>query len=340
VGYLFWIRKQTVNICRICDSIADHPHYQPQERMFGWGDTFDYFKCQDCGCLQIVSIPVDLARFYPTNYYSLSNEPLVRPSLPKRLLNRQKMRYRLTGKGAMWERLTWRLGGLPYGATEALLYLKHIPGIRYNTRFLDVGCGEHSEWLGTLSRCGFTCLNGADPYLSNAGKRNGIHYQQAPLDQVPGEFDVISFHHSLEHIPDQRATLQNAHRLLARGGTCIIRIPLVDSLVWERYGVHWVELDAPRHLYLHTQASLAQLAIKTGFDVVRTQHDSTEFEFAGSEQYLAGIPLTAPNSFWINPLDNIFTEEQMNQFRELAGQVNLEGRGGRAAFYLRKHANS
>jgi hypothetical protein len=83
-----------------------------------------------------------------------------------------------------------------------------------------------------------------------------------------------------------------------------------------------------------------KLAIETGFDVVHTLHDSTEFEFAGSEQYLAGISLTAPNSFWVNPHDNIFTVEEMDQFRELAGQANLEQRGGRAAFYLRKCTNT
>jgi SAM-dependent methyltransferase len=325
-----------MNICRICDSQADHSHYQPQERMFGWGDTFDYFKCQDCGCLQIASVPADLARYYPSQYYSLNNKPRARPGLPMRLLYRKRILYRLTGKDSIWERLTWRLSGLPYGATETLPYLKHISGIRHDTPFLDVGCGENSEWLGTLSRCGFTSLVGADPYLSNAGKREGINYQKATLDQVQGQFDVITFHHSLEHIPDQRATMKIVHRLLAHGGTCLIRIPLVDSLVWERYGLNWVELDAPRHLYLHSQVSVARLAVESGLEVVHTLYDSTEFEFAGSEQYLLGLPLTAPNSFWINPLDNIFTEEQMNGFRDMACQANLQGRGGRAAFFLRK----
>lgn len=307
--------------------------------MFGWGDTFDYFKCQDCGCLQIASIPDDLSRFYPQNYYSLSCKAVARPGLLKRLLNRKRLNYRLTGKGAVWEQLTWRLGGLPYGALEALQYLKHMPNIRHNSRFLDVGCGEDSEWLGTLSRCGFTSLAGADPYLSNAGLRYGIHYLRTSLDDLQGEFDVISFHHSLEHIPNQRATLGIAYRLLSREGICIIRIPLVDSTVWERYGVHWVELDAPRHLYLHTQASLRRLAVEAGFEVFHTVHDSTEFEFAGSEQYLAGIALTAPNSFWISRQNCTFTKAQMDHFRDLATQANAEGRGGRAAFYLRKQVD-
>jgi hypothetical protein len=40
---------------------------------------------------------------------------------------------------------------------------------------------------------------------------------------------------------------------------------------------------------LHTQASLARLATKTGFDVVHAPHDSIAFEFSGREPYLAGI---------------------------------------------------
>lgn len=328
-----------MNVCRVCGSEANHPLYQPQERMFGWGDVFDYFKCHDCGCLQIASIPSDLSRFYPSSYYSLRQKTIAHTSLPERFLNRKRILFRLSGEGEIWERLTWRLGQLPYDASETLFYLNHISGIRSNTRFLDVGCGEQSEWLSTLWRCGFSSLTGADPYLSLPGRRDGVHYHKSSLEEVHGEFDVISFHHSLEHIPDQHATLANVCRLLADDGTCLIRIPLVDSLVWERYGLRWVELDAPRHLYLHTQASLAKLAAETGFAVVHTLHDSTAFEFAGSEQYLAGIPLTAPNSIWMGSKDSVFSDDQMNHFRRLAAQVNLEKRGGRAAFYL-KHTKS
>lgn len=73
-----------------------------------------------------------------------------------------------------------------------------------------------------------------------------------------------------------------------------------------------------------------------GFSVDHILFDSTEFEFAGSAQYRAGISLTAPNSFWGNPNQDIFTEAQMQSFRAMANTANLSGKGGRAAFYLRK----
>lgn len=324
-----------INTCRICGSVADHIQYQPQERMFGWGDTFNYFKCQDCGCLQIDAPPNDLPRYYPSNYYSLSNQPTTLPGLFKRWVNRKRLYLRLTGTGEIWERLTWRFSQIPQAIVAVLPYLKPISHIRHNSRLLDIGCGEHSDWLGALGQCGFTNLTGVDPFMKNPGNRHGVHYIREPLENMLGEYDLITLHHSLEHIPDQHGTLRQVRRLLAPGGTCLIRIPLVDSLVWERYGIDWVELDAPRHLYLHNKSSLAQLADSHGFELVYTLHDSTEFEFAGSELYRAGIALTAPESFWVNPGNSCFNQDQMKDFSNQASAANQSGTAGRAAFYLK-----
>jgi len=35
------------------------------------------------------------------------------------------------------------------------------------------------------------------------------------------------------------------------GGWCVIRIPTVSSFAWEHYREQWVQLDAPRHFFLH-----------------------------------------------------------------------------------------
>ncbi len=73
--------------------------------------------------------------------------------------------------------------------------------------------------------------------------------------QVVREFDLILFDHSLEHIADQIGTLKIVRRLLTRDGVCIVRIPIAASDVWKEYDVDWVELDAPRHYFIHTPAS-------------------------------------------------------------------------------------
>lgn len=38
--------------------------------MFGFRDEFDYLECDECGCLQLITIPPDLIKYYPPNYYS------------------------------------------------------------------------------------------------------------------------------------------------------------------------------------------------------------------------------------------------------------------------------
>lgn len=324
--------------CHICGSRADHLKHQPRERMFGWDTAFNYFQCKNCGCLQIEQIPEDLARYYPDDYYSLDTPPSKRPGWLQREINWLRLRYRLLGRGAWIETLTWRSGPLARTIQCQIDYLKHCPQLHRQSRILDAGCGEHSSWLAALAQCGFRDLTGADPFLKQATVREGVRYLNMTLDALRGSFDLISLHHSLEHMPDQHAILQALHELLAPGGVCLIRIPLADSAVWEHYGLDWVELDAPRHLYLHTRASLAHLAHAHGFEIASTMCDSTAFEFAGSEQYRMGIPLMASESFWAHPEAGLFSAEQLRSFQDRAQAANAAHHCGRAAFFLHRAA--
>jgi hypothetical protein len=101
------------------------------------------------------------------------------------------------------------------------------------------------------------------------------------------------------------------------------------------YGPDWVELDAPRHLYLHSHRSITQLAESQDLSSVYVACDSSEFEFYGSELYRRDIPLTSVNSYWRDPDNSDFTFREMARFRQLAEQANREGRGGRACFVFK-----
>ena len=59
--------------------------------------------------------------------------------------------------------------------------------------------------------------------------------------------------------PDQR-TFSAAHDLLNKDGVLLVRVPLSSSWAWEHYRENWVQLDAPRHLYLHSVKSMEVLA--------------------------------------------------------------------------------
>ena len=117
----------------------------------------------------------------------------------------------------------------------------------------------------------------------------------------------------------------------------VVRIPVVSSYAWEKYGVAWVQLDAPRHFFLHSRKSMAQLAGAAGLRVERVVDDSSEFQFLGSELYVRDIPLTSESGArTLGASGSMFSPEEVQQFRRRAEELNAKGRGDQAAFYLRK----
>lgn len=144
------------------------------------------------------------------------------------------------------------------------------------------------------------------------------------------------FHHSFEHIPDPSETLLTVTELLNNHGYCIIRIPIVCSYAWKRYGVNWVQIDAPRHFFLHSLKSLNILANNCGLQMSNVVYDSTAFQFWGSEQYIKDIPLRDINSYSENPSTSLFTELEISAFTKAAMRLNASRQGDQAIFYLRK----
>jgi SAM-dependent methyltransferase len=136
------------------------------------------------------------------------------------------------------------------------------------------------------------------------------------------------FHHSLEHMPDQEKVLRQAAKLLRPGGVCLVRIPVFPSFAWDRYRENWVQLDAPRHLFVHSRKSLGIIAKQAGLEIERVDFDSTEFQFTGSELYSRGLALSE--------LERAFSRRECRAFRRQARQLNRDERGDQAVFFLRK----
>src|SRR5256885_2327700 len=86
--------------------------------------------------------------------------------------------------------------------------------------------------------------------------------QPAPVaaSELDGSWNMVMFNHSFEHLPEPVQVLRRVARLLSPDGVCVIRIPVAGSYAWRRYREDWVQLDAPRHLFLHTTASLGKAA--------------------------------------------------------------------------------
>jgi SAM-dependent methyltransferase len=322
--------------CRICNVENTHPTFVVREMMFGTREEFEYFLCNECGCLQIADIPSDLSKFYPSTYYSFNSQtaiPRKERVLPE-LLERLRVGNALFGRGFKLAKLASYLVDFPLQLKLIGPWLLKCNIQSFNAHFLDVGCGSSSWWLNDLKTLGFHNLLGADPYIDSDIKSGGISILKTEIQNLSDKFDLVTLHHSFEHIPNQAETLRAIRSILKLGGFCLIRIPLVSSIVWEKYGTDWVELDAPRHLYLHSLKSMKLLAKEQGLELVDFFCDSTEFEFWGSEQYRRDIPLMAEDSFGINPSKSNFTYREMAEFKKNAEEANNVSQGGRACFFL------
>lgn len=315
--------------CRICAAEGEFSEYVVKEMLVGFRDEHRYFECSACGCLQITTEPADLDKYYHDAYYSY--QPVELKPLLRRLMLRPRNQYALWGSGLIGRLLFERF------PTPEFEFLKPIAqDLTLKSRIIDVGCGS-GILLHILYEGGFRNLLGVDPFIvKDMVYSNGLTIRKTYIHDVTGEYDLIMYHHSYEHAWDAQAVLRSTLRLLRKGGWCIIALPTVSSYAWKHYGVDWVQLDAPRHFYLHSRKSMNQLARDTGFEVVRMTDDSHALQFWGSEQYRQGITMSDERSWGRNPDKSIFTSADIAAFTERAKQLNAEGQGDQVIFYLRR----
>lgn len=314
-----------MNKCRICQNEAAHLVYKTREMMFGLRDEFLYFECSRCGCVQIQEVPANLGRYYPENYYSFRKQgPLTR------FLKHCWARYSYDGSSQLG-----RMAGVLMGKNQAVESVARA-GIRRDAAILDVGCGN-GDLLRLLHALRFSNLTGVDPFLdADQVTPEGIHIWKKDLSQLQPGFDVIMLHHSFEHMTEPVAVLANLARLLQPGGTVIIRVPIAGSFAWKHYGVNWVQLDPPRHIFLPSVKSIQLLAVNSGLRLGEVIHESTDFQFRGSEQYLREIPLMDERSYVTNPWIQYFPTKTIREYRARAAELNRKGEGDSACFHLHK----
>jgi SAM-dependent methyltransferase len=317
-------------LCRVCGNINGNTPYLVREMNFGTREQFDYFQCAGCGCLQIARFPEDMSKYYPNDYISMgfdenkfSGVKGYFRDLPCRSLLFPDSLFRKIVSSCI----------LPHKNLASIREL----GINRETRLLDVGCGKGKSFLYPLKRMGFKNIAGCDPYISqDIHYTNGLSiYKKQIVEMSENDgWDVITLHHSFEHIHNPLDTMKAVYRLLRPGGLCLIRIPTASSFAWEHYGINRVQLDAPRHLFLHSVGSIRQLADNAGLQLVKITYDSNHFQFSASENYVRGIPLKDQKKG--RGLGRIGWLLRRYILNRRAHRLNQEGRGDQAAFLLKK----
>jgi SAM-dependent methyltransferase len=101
----------------------------------------------------------------------------------------------------------------------------------------------------------------------------------ASLDEVVGQFGLITMFHVLEHVIDPAETLADARLLVAPNGLLAIELPQWRSAGRLVRRARWAQLRPPEHINFFTRSSLAAALGSSGWEVVRS---STPYPRAAS----------------------------------------------------------
>jgi len=310
--------------CKICHNLSGNNFLAVPEMMIGTQQFFEYLVCPKCCSLQLLDPPSCIADYYPANYYSYTKNVRLKSSRNLKGLRRTAAMRKHLGNDHLLDKL------VALGSRVYFPWLKRGL-VNLDSKILDVGCGS-GFLVQEMSNYGFTRLLGIDAFLPHELEFHAdtVAVRNVGLEDLEdGDFDLIMFHHSFEHLDKPLSILQQASERLAASGTILIRTPVADSFAFRTYKQNWVQIDAPRHLYVYSVQGLKGLALEIGLNVEDIVFDSNSFQFAGSECYKKGLPL--------NAVDTLFSRRQIQAFQGEAERLNAIGDGDSACFYIKRH---
>lgn len=162
--------------------------------------------------------------------------------------------------------------GTAYFARQ-LAHLKRL--LRRRGSLLDVGCG--AGFFLEYARNNGWDVAGTEIRLSRRAQGLGVLLREGQLGEIDfggRQFDVVRFHHVLEHTENPLIELQHARKLLLPAGVLLVAVPNLAGLSprlksWQsRLGLkgnRWRHYAALHHLWYFTPPTLTRLVEAAGF---------------------------------------------------------------------------
>ena len=201
--------------------------------------TFSYFECPACGLVFLDPVPHDIARFYAGGYQKI---PATLEEL-REIARREKYRLdalkAIRASGSILEVGPW-IGIFSINAKDA--------GYTVDTIEMDP---DAADFLSSIVGVGVINSNDAGSAIAS----------------IANTYDFIVFWHSLEHLPKPWNVIKAAASRLKPSGRILIAIPNIAGSQARRYGQKWYHLDAPRHLYFWSPASLVAMCKDLGLEL-------------------------------------------------------------------------
>jgi 2-polyprenyl-3-methyl-5-hydroxy-6-metoxy-1,4-benzoquinol methylase len=189
--------------------------------------------------LALASVPDDLERYYPPEYYVLpaSRDELLASAGPERY--KLDIVRRFVAEGRLVE-IGPAVGSFAVVAQEA--------GYETSAVEMDAAC------------CRFLRSVVGIP----------VHETDNPSAALAahGPFDVVAMWHVIEHLENPREVLAAAAGSLRPGGVLALAAPNPAAFQLRVLGSRWTHVDAPRHLVMVPIATLERLASELELEVV------------------------------------------------------------------------
>lgn len=213
-------------------------------------------------------------------------------------------------------------------------------------RLLDIGCGNGALLKAFSTQC---------PKWSLAGAEVNDHYKIAveqipgverlftqPVTQIPGQFDIVTMIHALEHIPSPREFLIQVRDKIKEGGFLLVQVPDCSTNPFM-----FLVADHATHFFV---PALRELTASTGFEVLVATNTliPKEITVIARKQGLHPRPTTACGNFiseitsaldWLTKLSagaqKIASEGQLGIFGASIAATWLQAElDGKAEFFV------
>ena len=274
------IRTEPHPHCYLCGTAGDPLYQGLHDRLYAAPGEWSLRRCQNSACglvwLDPMPLPSEVWKAY-TNYYTHGgdNGEQRAPGMRAHIFALLKGTYRVA------------LYLTPFHSARRRLARMHLDGIKPG-RLLEVGCGS-GERLALLRSMGWEVV-GQEVDASaaqHARDHYGVEVRVGSLEAIglpEASFDAVVTNHVIEHVPDPVGLLAACNRFLKDGGLLCVVTPNIESYGRRHFGLSWMALDPPRHLYLFSPRTLMAVAEKVGISGgrCRTSAANAEIVAAGS----------------------------------------------------------
>ncbi len=221
--------------CIICGNKDDF------DFLFKAVECYDYCKCNNCGMVLMNPLP--------------SSENL------HELYNTEEMSFNASGK-----KLSTRVS--PSGRKDYEYILK----FKQNGKLLDIGCGV-GGFMKTVAHSFDVEGLEINTTHANIGNQNNLKiYNIYSSEYLPEyKYDLITMLQVIEHVESPRLVVEDAFRLLDKGGLFYVACPNFDSVSFRLFKEKHRHVSSFAHINLYNPETLRRQIEEVGFKCVNIE---------------------------------------------------------------------